>query len=63
MLGRGLRVESIIAGEEHTASGDTVATVREQAEVDNGTQLAFFFQSRTPTRGTVPPILGWDYPP
>lgn len=60
MLGRGLRVESIIAREEHTAC---VATVWEQAEVGSGTQLAFFFQSRTPTYGMVPPILGWDYPP
>lgn len=60
MLAHDLRVESIVAGEEHTACGDTVATVREQAEMDNGTQLAFFFQSRTPTYGMVLPILEWD---
>lgn len=43
MLAHDLRVESIIAREEHTACGDTVATVWEQAEVGSGIQFAFFF--------------------
>lgn len=43
MLAHGLRVQPIIAEEEHEVPGDTIATVREQTEADNGTQLLSSF--------------------
>lgn len=43
VLAHGLRVQSVIAGEEHEVPGDTVAAVGEQTEVDNGTQLLSSF--------------------
>lgn len=55
VLAPGLRVQSIIAGEEQEVPGDSIAAVGEQTEVDNGTQLLSSF-----SLGLHP--VGWCHP-